>query len=50
MRHMTGEGGIVLSVDFNKAFDRVEHEFMFRTLEKFGFGLRFGGEQGVAFF
>ena len=41
VRFMTEEGGIVLSVDFNKAFDRVEHEFMFRTLEKFGFGDRF---------
>ena len=35
------EGGIVLSLDFNKAFDRVEHNFMFAVLEKVGFGSRF---------
>ena len=40
VRHMKEEGGVVLSVDFNKAFDRVEHEFMFRALERFGFGDR----------
>jgi exonuclease III len=36
-------GGIVLSIDFNKAFDRVEHDFMFRVLEKYGFGNRIIG-------
>ena len=40
VRHMKEEGGLVLCVDFNKAFDRVEHEFMFRALERFGFGHR----------
>lgn len=36
-----GEGGIVLNVDLNKAFDRVEHDFLFKTLEKYGFSYRF---------
>jgi len=33
-----GEGGFVLSVDLNKAFDRVEHSFIEQTLKKYGFG------------
>lgn len=32
------EGGIYLGIDFNKAFDRVDHDFLWGTLEKFGFG------------
>uniref|UniRef100_A0A4W5LRK9 Reverse transcriptase domain-containing protein n=3 Tax=Hucho hucho TaxID=62062 RepID=A0A4W5LRK9_9TELE len=36
-------GGIVLNVDLNKAFDRVEHDFMFRVMEKYGFGNRIIG-------
>ncbi len=38
-----GKGGIVLGIDWNKAFDRVEHEFLFKVLEKFGFGERMVG-------
>lgn len=38
---MTLKGGILLGVDLNKAFDRVEHEFLLGTIEKFGFGERF---------
>ena len=34
----TEEGGLVLQVDFEKAFDSVEHSFLFKTLETMGFG------------
>lgn len=42
MEHMKtdGKGGIILSLDFNKAFDRVEHDFLFSVLNKVGFGKR----------
>ena len=36
-------GGVVVGIDWNKAFDRVEHEFLFRVLEKFGFGEKMVG-------
>ena len=32
------DGGLVLQVDFEKAFDSVEHSFLFKTLETMGFG------------
>ncbi|XDV53672.1 hypothetical protein PO909_022110 [Leuciscus waleckii] len=35
-----GEGGIVLCIDLNKAFDRVEHSFIEQTMRRFGFGER----------
>ncbi len=38
-----GKGAIVLWIDWNKAFDRVKHEFLFKVLEKFGFGERMVG-------
>lgn len=34
------EGGILLNIDLNKAFDRVEHSFLYKTMERFGFGHR----------
>lgn len=35
-----GKGGVVLSMDLNKAFDRVEHGFIKQVMERFGFGKR----------
>ena len=34
-------GGILLSADFEKAFDSIEHSFIFATLKSFGFGAQF---------
>ncbi len=35
------DGAIILVVDFFKAFDIVEHEFLFKTIALFGFGNTF---------
>ena len=37
----TNETGIFVSLDQEKAFDRVDHSFLLRTLAKFGFGPSF---------
>ena len=37
----TNEPGILVNLDQEKAFDRVDHEFLMRTLRKFGFGPSF---------
>ena len=34
----TNETGILVTLDQEKAFDRVDHQFLMRTLSKFGFG------------
>ncbi len=34
------EGGLILCMDLNKAFDRVEHSFIDQVMRRFGFGER----------
>ena len=33
--------GFILFIDFFKAFDSIEHTFLIKTLEKFGFWAKF---------
>ena len=44
------EEGLLLQVDFEKAFDTVEHNFLFKTLEFLGFGNYLINLVKVAFF
>jgi len=37
----TNEPAILVTLDQEKAFDRVDHDFMLRILRKFGFGPSF---------
>lgn len=38
---MIEDDGVILFLDFYKAFDMVEHPFIIKTLEYFGFGEKF---------
>lgn len=35
---LCNDDSLILFLDFRKAFDTIEHNFMFQALEKFGFG------------
>jgi hypothetical protein len=37
----TGNSALFLSLDFEKAFDRVNHEYLWTTMEWLGFGAHF---------
>uniref|UniRef100_A0A3Q3BIJ9 Reverse transcriptase domain-containing protein n=1 Tax=Kryptolebias marmoratus TaxID=37003 RepID=A0A3Q3BIJ9_KRYMA len=39
--HLCPDDSFILFLDFYKAFDTIEHEFIFHALEKFGFGSYF---------
>ena len=39
----TNETGILVTLDQEKSFDRVDHDFLMRVLFKFGFGRLFAG-------
>ena len=43
MIDMTDETGILVTLDQEKAFDRLDHGFLMRVLSKFGFGPSFHG-------
>ena len=33
--------GLIMTIDFQKAFDKIEWDFIFKTLEHFNFGDKF---------
>ena len=35
------ESGLMLAIDFRKAFDSINHQFLFKSLKHFGFGEKF---------
>lgn len=39
--HLIEDDGYILFLDFKKAFDTLEHRFLFKALESFGFGEHF---------
>ena len=42
-REVTAAGGFCLSVDFSKAFDRIDHGVLWSVMDRFGFGERLVG-------
>jgi len=39
--HLIKDDGYIIFLDFKKAFDTLEHRFLFKALEHFGFGEHF---------
>ena len=42
------QSGILLAVDFEKAFDSLNHEFLYQVLQKMGFGPNFFNGLGLS--
>ena len=45
---MQNESGILLAIDFEKAFDSLNHEFLYQVLQKMGFGPNFFNGLGLS--